>query len=112
MKCCGCQEQGIVTSYIGESSRTSYERLHEHSRGHHNEDKENPLWKHSKGAHQGQKQEYTMSVISKHRSPLERQISEYVLITSRMKSGATMMNSKNEWHGQGLPRIVIEGKTE
>ena len=23
-----------------------------------------------------------------------------------------MMNSKNEWHGQGLPRIVIEGKEE
>ena len=23
-----------------------------------------------------------------------------------------MLNSKNEWHGQGLPRIIIEGKEE
>ena len=40
-----------------------------------------------------------------------RQISEWVLIEqTRMK--AKMLNSKNEWHGLTIPRIVVEGKED
>ena len=112
MECLGCLDEGKRTSYIGESSRTSYERLNEHYRGHLNEEKENPLWKHSQGAHQGVKQSFKMTIVSHHRKPLERQVKEHVLITSRMEAGVVMLNSKNEWHGKGLPRIVVEGQEE
>ena len=47
-----------------------------------------------------------MKVIEKHKSPLTRQVHEGVEIET---NGADIiLNSKSEWNGSRLPRIVIE----
>ena len=46
-------------------------------------------------------------VVQRHHNPLKRAISEKVAIEIGMKVGA-LMNSKNEWGGQPLPRIMLE----
>ena len=88
------------------------------------EQEDNCLWKHSWEEHGGDKQEYGMVVVSSLRRVLGRQISEWVLISTKGnpqeggkgtrgdKEGGgevRLMNSKTEWNGEALPRITIDG---
>ena len=94
----GCDGEGDKTRkslYIGETNRTPYERGLEHWEGLKKKDPADPLWKHTMGSHNGTHQDYEMSVISSHRTPLERQVTEWVLITLEGKKN-TLINSKDE----------------
>ena len=67
-----------------------------------------PLWRHSKTFHEGSKEIswYQMKVIRSHRTPLVRQVDEGVEIA--MCEATIVMNSKGEWNGSKLPRMVVE----
>ena len=109
IECMKCKEEEDESVYIGETSRSAYERLIEHERGHRKKEKDNPLWKHDHLLHKGEKQGYRAKVLSQHRTPLERQIREFVNISNEKRR---LMNSKNEWNGQGLTRLTVEGREE
>ena len=68
----------------------------------------NALWKHSILYHGGSlgKADIKMEVVEGHRSPLNRQIHEGVEIETN--AAAVVMNSKSEWGGSKIPRIMIE----
>lgn len=102
--CKNCEHEGIKSTYIGESSRYAFNRIKEHKKSHLNQNKNSPLWKHSELAHNGTHQEYKYNVISKHRTPLDRQITEWITIVFESKI-SKIMNSKNEWSREALPRI-------
>ena len=56
--------------------------------------------------HDGEIVDFTMKVIRSHRTPLTRQIHESVEIEN--SSANILMNSKGEYNGSKIPRIVIE----
>ena len=106
--CRECARSGKKAVYWGETSKTGYKRGTEHVDGLKREVEKAPLWRHSRVFHNGVKriEWYRMKVEKVHRTPLVRQISEGVEI-SRCDADI-VMNSKGEWNGSRLPRMVIE----
>ena len=104
--CVGCAEVGISTQYIGESGHSGYQRSLEHLQAHQGKNKNSPLWKHSLGHHKGVKQCYSFTVLKSHRSALNRQISEAVLI--QVAGPDMLLNSRGEWNICKIPRLVLE----
>ena len=81
--CLTCKAAGKVSEYEGATSRNSFTRGLEHYPALRLEDEENALWKHFQIEHQGIKAEFSMTVLKGHRTPLVRQVNEYVRITRR-----------------------------
>ena len=104
--CRECLRRNMKSEYTGESSRTSYLRGREHMEGLRNEKEDNALWKHCMTEHGGEKVKFGMKVLRSHRSPLTRQIQESIEIEH--SKADIVMNSKGEWNGSRIPRIVIE----
>ena len=48
-----CEKEGKTATYIGETSRTSFERGEEHLEGMYSKYEKNALWKHSALYHEG-----------------------------------------------------------
>ena len=106
-----CRKEGVIyeikceecgKSYIGQSSRSCYERYKEHYDGEQNENDENMMWKHDVNDHEGSKQKYGMKIIRRERLPIRRQIGEKMEIEKNNRKGR-MMNSRSEWGGSPLP---------
>ena len=67
-----------------------------------------PLWRHASTFHSGTKEVawYEMKVVRKHRTPLNRQVDEGVEIA--LCKADIVINSKGEWNGSKLPRMIVE----
>ena len=104
MSCKKCNEK-----YIGETSRSAFERRLEHIEGQRNQKKDNPLFKHDQTVTEGVKQEYKMKVVSVYKDAMSRQVAEKVKISKENKL-SKLLNSKNEWGGDPLIRINIGKK--
>ena len=98
IECRKCKGEDKDIKYIGESSRTSYERFKEQIDGAKNNDKRNPLHKHNINEHNGEKQEFMMTVLQTFKKPMNRQVAEKVRI-EKESSSSRVMNSKSEWGG-------------
>ena len=98
----------MTALYWGESARTGFKRGLDHVEGLKRECEKAPLWRHAQRFHEGEKEEtwYQMKVVRSHKSPLTRQVDEGVEIA--MCDAKIVMNSKGEWNGSRLPRMVIE----
>ena len=106
ISCLECRRNNIKAEYTGESSRTAYLRGKEHIEGLENEKEKNALWKHCCQEHGMKKVDFSMKVLRGHKTPLTRQIQEGVEI--EFSEAKIIMNSKGEWNGSRIPRIVIE----
>ena len=67
-----------------------------------------PLWRHAKVFHGGVKDPdwFDMKVQRTHRTPLYRQVAEGVEIN--LCQADVILNSKGEWNGSRLPRMLVE----
>ena len=90
-----CNQCGMC--YVGETSRSMFERKAEHDEGEMNEHDNNALWKHDMKEHEGVKQDYKVKILRREKNPLKRQVAEKVEIEKRMTIGP-LMNSKNDSH--------------
>ena len=106
IKCQECASRGVCSEYLGESSRTGFLRGGEHLDGLKSRCPKSPLWKHCLEQHDGQEVAFKMEIVRKHKSPLTRQIHESVAIEN--SSAKILMNSKSEYNGSKIPRIVVE----
>ena len=106
ISCQECSKRMIRSEYTGETSRTGYLRGREHLDGLDKKKEDNPLWKHCAVVHNGEKVSFKMKIVRSHKTPLTRQIHEAVEIN--YSSAANVMNSKGEWNGAKIPRVVIE----
>ena len=106
ISCEECAGRGISSEYIGESSRTGFLRGNEHLDDLKNRKQKSPLWKHCTEEHGGKEVNFSMKIVRSHRTPLTRQIHESVEIEH--SSAKILMNSKSEYNGSRIPRIVIE----
>merc|ERR1712002_358906 len=86
---------GVVCEYIGETSRSTYERSIEHQRALRNKDQKSPLYKHMEECHPGKEPNLLMKILRLHRKALSRQIHEALLI-SKSKT-EILLNKKSEW---------------
>ena len=94
--------------YVGESSRTIYERSREHLAGAKKKQKNNHMVKHLELSHEGRgKPDFVFKVVKFHRTALARQVAEAVRIRRRGGEGA-VLNSKGEFSRCHIPRLRVE----
>ena len=96
-----CAEEGNKTQYIGETSRSTFERMEEHRKIIMKKKTESPLIEHHIEKHENQEPSFRAKVVLSVQKPLERQCREGYLI-GNPPEGVTLMNRKGEW-GQNLP---------
>ena len=93
-----CKEEGCNRKYIGQTGRSLYERMKEHTM-YNERDKENdskPIARHSYEEHQGRKIKIDVKIIgSMYGQPTRRMISEAVNIDNLLVSES--MNEKRGW---------------
>ena len=104
--CQECELGHIKAEYTGESSRTMYLRGKEHLDGLVKKNEKNALWKHCAQVHGGRQVKFTMKIVRSHKTPFTRQVQEGVEIDN--STANIIMNSKGEWNGSRIPRVVIE----
>ena len=107
-------QAGPYYRYIGESSRSVYERSLEHLSDLKYSRVRSHMLKHCILKHRNMDPssiQFGVKVISNHKSAFERQIKEAVLINRN--SGPFLLNSKSEYSRCTIPRIVMKmGSTE
>ena len=97
-----------IPSYVGESSRSAYERGFEHLEKLTSLNSKSQLLRHIVDKHENEeieKVQWGMKVIKYMRSAFERQIEEAVTIERKAKEG-DILNSKCEYNQTTLPRLV------
>ena len=92
--------------YIGESARNGYSRGLEHQALLEKQDKDSVLLRHTQNKHPDDETPvFSMSIIKKHKSAMDRQISEAVHISNQPEND--LMNQKSEWGHQKVTRCVL-----
>ena len=103
--CQTCTGQGREAVYIGESSRSVYERSLEHLEDYKKQREESHMYTHAIEAHSmDEKPLFNIKVLKNHRSALYRQVHEAVLIA---KHHPITLNSKIEYNRCLLPRLTV-----
>ena len=103
--CQECKSKGLSSYYVGESSRTAFLRGGEHLDDLRKKNIKSPLWKHCLEEHGEKLVEFSMKIVRSHKTPLTRQIHESVEIEH--SSAKILLNSKSEYNGSRIPRIVL-----
>ena len=108
IECLECKKKGVQVEYVGETSRTIYERGKQHLGDLVGKVAGKPLWEHCKEDHEGEiRQEwFKMNLTQKHRTALQRQIKEALSIEGSMAD--IILNKKCEWNGSRIPRLRVE----
>ena len=97
----------IPTIYVGETSRSIFERSKEHWEGAKGGATNNHMLKHQSLEHGGEQPEFAMKVVRNFRTALARQVAEAVRIRRRGGEGA-ILNSRGEFNRSHIPRLRIE----
>ena len=92
--------------YIGETARNAYSRGREHLTAYRNKTKDSVLHRHTITEHKNVRPLYEMTVIGKHKTALERQIREAVVIDNT--PDRRLMNKKSEWGHTRLVRSTLQ----
>ena len=109
---CSNKQDCKQSVYIGETSRSLFERSVEHINGSLRMDASNFITKHWLAAHRNDECPpiFKFAVEKIHRDAMSRQLHEAVRISA--ESGqSVILNSKCEWNANSLPRLVVEKST-
>ena len=97
----------IPTVYIGETSRSIFERSKEHWEGANKGSEKNHMVKHQRLEHEGEPEpKFQMKVRGFFKTALSRQVAEAVYIRRRGGEGA-ILNSKGEFSRSYIPRLQV-----
>ena len=93
--------------YVGESSRSIYERAGEHHRDAQGQKEDSHIFKHWKTSHPElpEAPKFTIKVVASFQDAMSRQLSEAVRIDLR---GSNIINSKSEYSRCRVPRLRID----
>ena len=98
----------IPTLYVGETSRSIFERSREHWDDWRSRKEESHIRRHQEAEHGGDgAPKFIMRVVKFSKTALSRQIGEAVRIGRRGGAGR-ILNSKSEYNRWKIPRLVIE----
>ena len=104
------EKEKMCSKYIGESSRSGYERFKQHREDFNNLNPGSHMLKHYLQCHQNIKMEEMVMqprIIKTYRSSFEREIGESVWINAAIKEGIELLNSKNEYNRCSIPRLGL-----
>ena len=101
------RRQGVKRRYFGETSRSPFQRGSEHLREITLGVATHPLVTHFEEEHEGQPLEVLMRILSKHLTPLDRQVRESLNISLAAKQEEECLNLKSEWGGSKLPNLAV-----
>ena len=94
----------VPSLYVGELSRSLYERSRDNWKQWESRDKRSHIQKHMELAHkEDEKPDFVMRAVSYHKSALTRQVGEAVRIGRRGGAGQ-ILNSKSEYERCRIPR--------
>ena len=116
--CADCQKKCVETEgreggtykYIGESARSAYERGLNHQNDRKSLDMGSHMLKHALQCHENEDPnlvKFHMRILEFHKSSLERQISEAVLI-QEWKGKSHILNSRSEYNRSSIPRLGVK----
>ena len=115
-----CKTNNRRTIYIGETSRSGYERILEHmvmfkakKEGDPEKQQQNSVfWAHSRDSHLGQMKtfDWEIKLVSSHKSALNRQVTEATRIAREKKT--ELLNSKMEFGANNLAEITLKYGTK
>ena len=95
------------STYVGESSRTLYERGKEHHKDWESKKERSHILKHQGATHPGEEPDFVLRPVRYYRTALSRQVGEAVRIRRRGGAGS-ILNSKAEFDRCWIPRLVLE----
>ena len=102
----------IPTVYVGETSRSLYERMREHQGAWRSQKVDSHMHIHHLNEHKGaEKPEFIVRAAKFHRTALSRQLGEAVRIRRRGGAGS-ILNSKSEYDRCKIPRLILEETDE
>ena len=107
IKCQTCQvEKGKKVHYYGESHRVLYDRAKDHFQALEKKDSTYAVVKHWQESHGDMVRppSYSIQLVSAHKSSLERQIKEAILIELESPD-VELINGKSEWGQNRVPRV-------
>ena len=98
--------KGCDSIYVGETSRSGYDRGKEHWNAFRSGNKTSVLKTHYDEKHQGAEQGFVMNITNTFKNdPMLRQITEAVKIR---RAGKETMNGKTEWNTIRIPQAKID----
>ena len=106
------QEAGVentadnVSKYVGKSNRSAAERSKEHLSDFKEQREDSHMFKHKTLEHKDEEVTFTMRVLKRHKSALERQVHESILIEMKQEEG-NILNSKSGYNRCLIPRLSI-----
>ena len=111
--CMTCKADGKESQYFGESSRTWWDRASEHVSALRTKNEKFAIVKHWLDEHRDQDSppEYQFKALGSHKTAIERQIKEALLIQNNREK-VNILNSKAEWGLNRLPRMKITVEDE
>ena len=107
LECWPCRLEGKEARYIGESSRSAFQRGKEHMADIKAGKKAHPINIHFSEVHEGKEQEVIMRTLTTPQTALARQVAEAVRIRRRGREGA-ILNSRGEFNRCYIPRLKVE----
>ena len=99
-----------AVKYIGETSRSAFERYKEHLEDFRNIRVKSHILKLYLESHRDidlEDLEVKMKILKKYRTSFERQIGESIWINHNLKLGTHLLNSKNEYNRCSIPRLGL-----
>ena len=99
LECMSCRKRDILRIYLGETSRSSYQRGREHSKEIQKRTASHPFVIHCQEEHGGEIQPVLMRTLSSHLTPMDRQITESLNIILETRKPGNCLNLKSEWRG-------------
>ena len=105
--CQTCRKEGKRRQYIGESSRSGYQRGKEHGKEVSEGVLTHPMTLHFLEEHNGVQQEVILRILNKFHTALARQVAESVMIEEVAGKPEECLNLKSEWAGSKLPGISV-----
>ena len=100
-----CMREGKVEKYVGETSRSGFERGGEHVRDCKKKQEDSHMWKHMETVHGGvSTPDFSFKVVKTFQSALMRQVAEAV----RIEKVGKVLNSKGMYNRCSLPRLTVQ----
>jgi len=113
LECWACRLVGKVAIYVGETSRSPYQRGRGHQKEVNEAKRSHPMVTHFQETHQEQKQTILMRTVRNTNTALERQVWESVLIDRlSRKEGVDCLNLRSEWGKSRKPFLMNGAKSQ
>ena len=104
------EKKEFKVKYVGESSRSLYERSKEHREDYKNLSESSHMLKHYLACHKDIKREeleFGVRVRRKYVKAFERQVGEAIAIEQEQLKGTVLLNSKSEFNRCSVPRLTL-----